>query len=109
MKFTVALLAPLVWVAAWGQVTTQHNDIFRSGENTNEVLLTPSNVNVNRFGKLVSVAMHGHVVAQPLYVPQVTLTGRTLHNVVFVATQHGSVFSPRAASGPGLRSTRFSP
>ena len=109
MKFTVALLAPLVWVAAWGQVTTQHNDIFRSGQNTNEVLLTPSNVNVNRFGKLVSVAMDGYVVAQPLYVPQVTVTGGTLHNVVFVATQHDSVFALDAESGNLLWSTSLIP
>jgi hypothetical protein len=71
---------------------TQHNDNSRSGQNTNETLLTTSNVNVNQFGKLYSLPVDGHVYAQPLYIPGVTINGAT-HNVLIVATENDSVYA----------------
>src|SRR5438552_15819282 len=63
-------------------VTTQHNDNNRSGQNLSETLLTPANVSVNSFGKLFTRAVSGEIYAQPLYVSGLTITGTT-HNVVF--------------------------
>lgn len=78
-----------------GQATvlTEHNDTFRSGANTAETILTPAKVNFNSFGKLFTVSVDGYVVAQPLYVSDVAFPGGSLHNVVYVATQHDSVFA----------------
>ena len=74
-------------------ILTWHYDNLRSGANTNEVILTPGNVNYKTFGKLSTKPVDGYVVAQPLYVPQLNIVGQGSHNVVFVATMHGSVYA----------------
>lgn len=75
------------------QVLTEHNDGFRSGANTNETVLTPANVNFLTFGKLFTLGVDGYIVGQPLYVPGLLFPDGTTHNVVYVATQHDSVFA----------------
>ena len=48
-------------------VSTYHNDISGTGANTQETILTPSNVNSLQFGKLFTLTLDGIVYAQPLY------------------------------------------
>jgi len=81
--------------AAWSQpsVLTQHNDNMRTGANLAETQLDASNVNARQFGKLFSRAVDGQIYAQPLYVPGVSLPGGGKHNVIYVATQHNSVYA----------------
>ncbi len=73
-------------------VLTVHNDNARTGQNLNETVLTTSNVNSANFGKLGTLPVDGLVDAEPLYVSNLTVAGST-HNVVFVATEHDSVFA----------------
>ncbi len=69
-----------------------HNDEGITGQNLNETTLTPAEVNASQFGKLFSYAIDGQAFAQPLYVSDVPIQGST-HNVVFVATEHDSVYA----------------
>ena len=78
--------------AAQTSVLTQHNDIGRTGQNTNETILTTSNVNVKEFGRLFNLPVRGQVYAQPLYVPNVTING-IAHNVLIVATEIEYVYA----------------
>jgi outer membrane protein assembly factor BamB len=91
-----------------GQVafTTYQHDNYRSGANTQETTLTPTNVNVNQFGRLQVLPVQGYVYAQPLYVPNLNIAGN-LHNVVFVATEHDQVYAFDANSGVQLWHTNL--
>jgi hypothetical protein len=92
-------------VSAVSPVTTQHYDNSRTGQNVNETVLSPSTVSSGQFGKLFSVAVDGKLYAQPLYVPNVNVPGRGIHNVLFVATEHDSVYALDADSNTGGDST----
>ncbi len=82
-------------------VLTYHYDNTRQGANTNEVLLTPANVNVATFGRLITYTTDGMIYAQPLYVASLVIPGQGTHNVVFVATENNTVYAFDADSTAG--------
>ncbi|HXD00562.1 MAG TPA: Calx-beta domain-containing protein, partial [Verrucomicrobiae bacterium] len=102
-------------LSAPAQVTvwTYHYNNHRDGANTNENILNPTNVKSTTFGKLYSYVLDGHAYAQPLYVPNLAITGQGTHDVLFVATEHNSVYALDADNpGPGgglLWKTNFGP
>jgi hypothetical protein len=99
----IALAAPLA--GAQVNVLTAHNDIARTGQNLQETILTPANVNPTDFGKLYSWTVNGAIQAQPLYVSGVTIPGKGVHNVVYVATEKDYVYAYDADSNGGVDST----
>jgi hypothetical protein len=88
-----ALVALLSGSALLGQVLTSQYDNARTSANTREIILTPANVNSRQFGKTFSYKVDGDVYAQPLYLPHVPIPGKGTHNVVYVATEHDSVYA----------------
>ena len=97
-----------VYLVGLAGVYTNKYDNFRDGQNLQETVLTPANVNVNTFGKLFSYPVDGVVTAQPLYVANVYLDNPQngspgYYNVVYVVTEHDSVYAYDASgtvSGP---------
>ena len=82
-----------------GSVLTYHNDNLRTGQNLNEKVLTPANVNSATFGKLLNLPVDGKVDAQPLVVYPIAMGGKRLRTVAYTATEHDSVYAFDAATG----------
>src|SRR4029077_19692437 len=91
------------------QVTTSQYNNSRTTATLHEKILTPQNVNAQQFGKLGAFKVNGVVYAQPLYVPAVPIPGKGTHDVLYVATEHDSVyaFDANRPSDPPLWNVSF--
>jgi outer membrane protein assembly factor BamB len=90
--------------ATLSDVTTYHYDRSRSGLNAAESVLTVANVNSSQFGKTAFYSTDGKVDAQPLYLDNFTVGGRS-RNVLYVGTEHGTLYAFDADDGTRLWQT----
>ena len=70
MLLSAAVLNGQVSVLTW------HNDNSRTGQNLQETILTPANVNSATFGRLATLSVDGKVDAEPRYVAGLTFPTR---------------------------------
>src|SRR5580704_14723098 len=114
-RFAVLLLSCLTFsfsalMAGQTPVTTDHYDYYRTGWNSAETTLTPTNVASSAFGLLHTVALDDQVDNQPLLVPAVNITAGTqqgTHDVVYVATENNSIYAIDQHSGAILLNPNF--
>lgn len=92
-------------------VTTYHYDNLRTGWNSHEQILNPmlnASTNPDSFRpgavqRLKVVPLDDTVYAQPLIVPDLTVNGAK-HDVVYVVTEHNTVYAIDANDGTVLKS-----
>jgi len=98
-------------IPAWAQaVTTYHYDNHRTGWDSKETSLTPTNVASSYFGLLRKVTLDDQVDSQPLYMPAINITSgqfQGMHQVVYVATENNSVYAIDAGGGAVLLKANF--
>src|ERR1700730_17684443 len=94
-KYLSGILAVATCVSgiSHGQVTTAQYGNARTGAVTTETMLTPTNVSSSTFGKIGTIPVDGDMYAQPLFIPRLDLPNRVTRDVVFVATEHGTVYA----------------
>ena len=80
---------------------------MRSGQNPKETILTPANVTSAKFGLLGSIAVDGKVDAQPLYLSGLSVPNQGSKNVLYVVTEHDTVYAFDADSVNGNTSTKL--
>jgi hypothetical protein len=108
LQRAIEALEPRVLMSA--EVLQYHNDVRSTGQQLAETVLTPANVNASNFGKLFTATLDGQVYAQPLLKMNVNITRGSqqgIHNVVYAATQHDSLYAIDANSGAVLWQDSF--
>src|ERR1700728_748677 len=97
--FCLICLCILASLVEAQDVLTWHNDNARTGQNLGEKNLTLQNVNSRTFGKLFVIHVDGKVDAEPLYVERQEISNQGLQDVLFVATEHDSIYAFDASTG----------
>jgi hypothetical protein len=102
VKKTQASPAATLSVQMPPDVVTFHNDNARSGQNLKETFLSPANVNPTTFGLINFLPVDGKVAAQPLFLGAVNIPNQGTHDLLYVATEHDSVYAFDATLGAML-------
>jgi hypothetical protein len=96
---TTKIATATIGVTDLSGITSYHYDLARDGVNSQEFALTTASVKATRFGKLFSCPVDGAVYTEPLWLPALNVNGG-MHNVIFLATQHDSLYAFDADASP---------
>ena len=102
MALICLLAAP---AGAQVNVLTYKNDSARTGQNLNEPLLSPANVNAAQFGRRFARTVDGNLYGQPLYMAAVPMATGGLHDLIILGTAHDSVYAFDADDDQGSNSS----
>jgi hypothetical protein len=94
-----AQASAIVYVTTFAGQSSWRNDAGLTGQNLQELALNPSTVAGGNFGKIASCPVDGQIYAQPLYAANLVI-GNRARNVVYVATEHDSVYAFDAGAVP---------
>ena len=100
LSFFGAIVLFSMSTCSTAQITTAQVDNARTGAYVRETTLTPRNVNPTQFGRLFRLKVDGDVYAQPLFLPGVEIPGKGKHDVLYIATEHDSVYAFDAYGNP---------
>ncbi|PQV62444.1 Outer membrane protein assembly factor BamB, contains PQQ-like beta-propeller repeat [Abditibacterium utsteinense] len=102
-------------LAQTANVLKSHNDLANTGQNLQETTLTPALLRSGRFDLLFRIPVDpgvgpnvphtlsgSQIYAQPLYMAGLSLPGGARRNVLFVATEHDSIYAFDADTGAPL-------
>jgi IPT/TIG domain len=101
----LALLHALSAHAQPPPVVQRGYDAGVSGATLSETTLNKSNVVPGSFGMVFKLPVDDNIMAQPLYVPNVTINGAS-HNVLYVATMNDTLYAFDADVGGAALWTR---
>jgi len=90
-------------------VLTQHNDLSRTGWNSQETVLNHTNVKSSTFGQVFTLTLDDQVYAQPLVVSGVNIPSSGVKNVAYVCTVSNSVYAFDADKGTAYWNLNFTP
>jgi outer membrane protein assembly factor BamB len=99
---TAAQLSVVATTSSLDGAYTYRYDNSGTGQNRQETVLTPKNVNSAEFGKLFAAPLDGYMYAEPLFVRNVAIPNHGNHNVVYAVTENDTVFAFDADSGTEL-------
>ncbi len=90
----IAFFSIFAFLSSFGQtdVLMNHNDLRRTGWNSNETILATDNVSSGNFGEIFSRDVDDQIYAQPLVVSNVAI-GAGTHNIVLIATVNNSLYA----------------
>ena len=94
-----ASAAATIYATKFAGLSSWRNDPGLTGQNLQELALNPATLAAGLFGKISFCAVDGQIYAQPLYIASLT-DGSRIRNVVYVATQHDSVYAFDADAVP---------
>lgn len=88
----ISLILAFLNTSAQVNIVMNHNNLLRTGWNSNETILTQSSISTGNFGLVFARNVDDQIYAQPLVLSNVSIGGG-IHNIVIVATVNNTLYA----------------